>query len=494
MNTPGESTRRRARLQNNAVLNAVGFAAPLVLALATTPFYLELIGIERYGALALIWVFLSFGQLSAFGIGRTLIHLTSGSRTRSYRNEVVWTAVTMNAALSVVAAISVVFVGRMLLGEVLHEGAVLAQEIPGAVYAAAGTLPVLAVAVTFVAALEAQERFVTVNVIEVLSGVATYVAPLVVASVYSVELAWLVVAAASGPLLRGVCAFAACVWRLEVSWPSLSSDAARALFRYGRWVVLSTFVGTVISVADRPLIALEAGAVAVGTYALSFNLVSRLTIAAYSVGRALFPRLSTLTKEEASALGHEALLSLAALLTPLVVGGMFLFRPFLEVWLDEATAAASGPAGEVLLFGVWINSLALIGFSVLQAQDRPSLPAKYHTLEAVPYLVVLWIAVRFGHIEGAALAWSARNVVDAGLLLRAAGLISRREHALLLLAGLVAIALGFVTFVAPGHPGMRVVGGILLLSVASGASWRIAPSRLRVLVTRLAVRISSRAA
>jgi len=49
-------------------------------------------------------------------------------------------------------------------------------------------------------------------------------------------------------------------------------------------------------------------------------------------------------------------------------------------------------------------------------RGRPDLPAKFHLLELGLYAVGAWLLVRAFGVTGAALAWTGRVTVDAGLL------------------------------------------------------------------------------
>src|SRR5205085_1624642 len=87
------------------------------------------------------------------------------------------------------------------------------------------------------------------------------------------------------------------------------------------------------------------------------------------------------------------------------------------------------PVGEVLLLGMWLNSLAVIPYAFLQAQGRPDLPAKFHVLEVPPYIGGLVLGLHTGGILGAAWAWTARAGADGVLLFAAARTVSADEPA-----------------------------------------------------------------
>jgi len=69
-----------------------------------------------------------------------------------------------------------------------------------------------------------------------------------------------------------------------------------------------------------------------------------------------------------------------------------------------------------LAVGVFINSVAQVPFALVQGVGKPDLTAKLHLIELPAYLAALWWLTRTHGIEGAAIAWTARAIVDALVL------------------------------------------------------------------------------
>jgi O-antigen/teichoic acid export membrane protein len=70
----------------------------------------------------------------------------------------------------------------------------------------------------------------------------------------------------------------------------------------------------------------------------------------------------------------------------------------------------------VLALGVYINCLAQIAFTLIQAAGRSDITAKLHVAEVPLYLGTAWILISSRGIEGAAIAWTLRVAVDAGAM------------------------------------------------------------------------------
>jgi O-antigen/teichoic acid export membrane protein len=62
-------------LAKNSLWNLVGWGAPLLVALAVIPLLIKGLGIERFGALTLIWMGIGYFSLFDIGLGRALTKL-----------------------------------------------------------------------------------------------------------------------------------------------------------------------------------------------------------------------------------------------------------------------------------------------------------------------------------------------------------------------------------------------------------------------------------
>ena len=105
-----------------------------------------------------------------------------------------------------------------------------------------------------------------------------------------------------------------------------------------------------------------------------------------------------------------------------------------------------------LVLGVFLNSLAMIPYTLLQAIGRPDLTAKLHLVELPVFLLMLWSMIHMFGIEGAAIAWTLRVGFDALLLFAVARRLlpsgASRVHSSGLLVGvllplLIIVALQF---------------------------------------------------
>ncbi|MFP6556779.1 flippase [Paraburkholderia sp. B3] len=409
-------------LKRSATLNFAGSILPMFVALVTTPIYLEHIGAARYGVLAIVWMvqgyfgFLDLGLSSA--TSNRIAQLADAPHHE--REAVLWTAAILNALLGLVGGLVLYALMHTLLAYFDIGGGLRAELVPALPWVAC-LVPLSNLIFVFNGALTGRERFGTVNAVQLPVTLGYQLIPLGAALVFGPSLRYLVY----GTLVAGVASLTLHVFAAWQVFPlKLASGPRRELvpklFSYGAWISVTSLAQPLLETADRLMIGHALGPQAVTYYQVPFNLGARMRLFPAVIARTLFPRLSALDAANAAALSSSAIRGLAAMLTPMTVFGMFLMHPFLALWVGKSFAAQAMSVGETILVGIWINALALIATCHLQATGRPDVVARFQVYEVLPFFAMLWWALHTFGVFGAALAWSARAVLDAVLLFRAA--------------------------------------------------------------------------
>lgn len=473
-------------IRRHTAYNLAGTVIPTLGTFLTLPAYLRLIGEERYGVLVIVWTVLGYFGLFDLGLGVAVTNRIAALKdgTAEEREEVFWTALLLNLVLGCVGALLLWGVGVVLFQRLIDAPGPLAAEAYAALPWMMLAFPLLLTTSVMGGALMGREEFLAQNVVGVATGLLIQVAPLAVAWRMGPSLPALVVAVLAVRVLGSAALFALCVRQLPVGLrPRPAWGHARALFSFGGWVAVTGIVGPLLSTLDRVIIGAVAGARAVTYYTVPFNLATRISILPGSLSSALFPRFSSAGPAEADALSAQSIRTLVVVLTPLIVLGLFIMEPVLHVWVGAAFAVQAAPVGEILAVGVWANCLAITPYTVLQAEGRPDLVAKFHVAELVPYLLLLWAGLAWWGVVGAALAWSVRVWADALLLFGA----SRIRYRGVMVGGLVALGAAVACVMLTSGitgPGLAVRAGVTL--VVSAWAWTEAPENVRGLLRRRA--------
>jgi O-antigen/teichoic acid export membrane protein len=482
----------RTGIKRNTLFNLGGAVIPLTVSLVTVPIYLNRIGDARYGVIAVVWVLFGYFALFDFGLGRaTTYHIARLKNSSPGDTErIFWTAFFANAIFGFFGAALLLLIGPSIFREILSVPPELQAETLAALPWLALAVPVLTMTSVAFSALEGQERFLSINVVAASTTILSQLAPLAWALWRGPDLFALIAAIVLSRLAGLTVAFLACFRLLPLTRVHYPDGVRfRTLIKYGGWITITGLLAPFLTTIDQLMISASLGARFVTYYAIPYNLANQISVLPQSLSRTLFPRFSMLEQDEGRQMAVEALLALAASLTPVIVFALGILRPFLRLWLGPSLAEISAPIGSVLLLGMWANGLAFIPFALLRGQGRPDLTAKFHLLELLPYILALWFGIKLAGLQGAAWAWTARVVADLLLLFVAARVFSRR--CVLLIPTAVFILLAAFVSSLDITSTLWSVGVPALMTVASLAwSFFIAPDTLKREVRKFATRIA----
>ena len=276
-------------------------------------------------------------------------------------------------------------------------------------------------------ALESRERFLLANTLQIVGTSLGQIAPVIAAVLVSpsltVVIPTLAVMQAVGTILTFVF-----VYRHEgpFSFRAFDWSEARTLLHYGGWVTVTAAILPILVSADQFLIGSLIGVAAVAHYSVPMSLVIRTQTLPAALGRTFFPRLSSLPRDAARGLGARALEALGYGYAAVCAPGIIIAPVFFRYWIGPEFALISAPVAQILFFGAWINGLSFVAYTITQSEGRPDLTGKLHAAEILPFLGILWVlTARFG-LNGAAMAWTLRCIVDAFAMFWVAG-ISKRD-------------------------------------------------------------------
>ncbi|WP_456380204.1 oligosaccharide flippase family protein [Thiolapillus sp.] len=405
--------------KRHTLYNLAGNILSYIVLLVTVPLYLDLIGLDRYGILSIIWLLLGYFGFFDFGIGRAVAHKIAGLRKgdQDGQKDVLWAGLTSSMPLALAGALILYFVLQFVLGRWISMDAALHEESNAAVIWVALSLLPLVLSSVFNGVLLGNRQFLAINVVDVSTRALLQLLPLAAALIVSPDLASLAQAVFWARVL-GLAAWAlACIRMVSGALtPRWRIHLVQSLWKYGGWITLSALVGPLLSGLERFFIGNLQGAAAVTLYAVPFSLIAPVVMLAGSLSMALFPRYASIGREGSLQLAQRATGAVIVMITPLMVLLAFLVQPFLAVWISPEFAQKSMGVAQILVVGFWANSLAKVFHTQLQGEGKPHVVAWVHLAELIPFLILLSVLTHQWGISGAAMAWTIRTVVDMGLL------------------------------------------------------------------------------
>jgi O-antigen/teichoic acid export membrane protein len=417
---------REQGLARATLLNLAGMLVPVLVQLLTVPLYIKIIGIERYGVMALVWLLLGYFGFFDLGFGRAIASRMAmlSTATATARANLFWTGSILSVLTGALGGLLLYVVADRLFANVFAVPAGLLAETTAAMPLVALSLPLVTCISALSGALQGREAFGPMNFSQMTGGVLYQVFPLLAGIFISTHLPVLVAAAIAGRLITAAMLFGYCLAQVPAGRvPVLHQAEIAPLLAFGGWVTLTGLIGPLLTVFDRFVIGAVSGMAAVTAYTIPYNLVMRVAALPGAMQSALFPRFAMTGADVANSLQSRAISLINSLMTPSLVAAMLLMKPSLGCWLGTKLAASAAPVGQILLIGLWPNMLAFIPYGFLQSRGRPDLPAKFHVAELFAYAPALYFLTRHFGAAGAAWAWDARTLADAILLFGAVRLL-----------------------------------------------------------------------
>ncbi len=467
-------------LARNTILNLIGQAAPLLVALFAVPLLIDSLGVARFGVLTLAWIVIGYFSLFDLGLGQALTKLVAEKLGMGREREtfpIVWTALFLMLLLGLLGSATVSFLSPLLVWDVLKVPEALRFETLQVFYLLALSIPFVISSASLRGVLEAHQRFDLTTAIRLPMGVFTFLGPLLVLP-FSRGLVPVVAILVVGRLLAWLVHLLLC-FRAVPALPkeiSLQRTAIGPLLSFGGWMTVFNVFGPLIVYLDRFLIGSLISVAAVAYYATPYEVVTKLAVIPAALIGVLFPAFATSLVQERSRvmlLFNRGVKYTFLALFPLVLLIVTLAYEGLDLWLGAEFAQNSSRVLQLLAIGVFLIGLAQLPFALVQGAGRPDLVAKLILVELPFYLLALWWLVGTFGIEGAAVAWTVR-AAGATLVLFAmarrflpSGAMVIRRTALIMGAAL--LTLGFAALLAS-----LVVKGLFLslaLPAFVAAAW-----------------------
>ncbi|VXC90358.1 Polysaccharide biosynthesis protein [Burkholderia sp. 8Y] len=409
-----------SRIVKNTAINFAGLLLPTFVSLATVPAYVHLLGLERFGAVALIWVLIDYFNVLGFAMSvatQNQIAPAYSSDDLVTCRDLLWSAFWSNLAASLVIGIAVYVCGWAYSRYWMDPTATLTQEVRNSLPLLALAVPVASGSCVFSAALAGAERFAAFNMIQTSGTILFQLVPLFSVWLFGPTVG---IVLGSAIIVRSLTALQLLVESSRVlkfrtiCRPRL--DTIRRLLNFGGWMLATTVVTMVTDSIDRLVVGATFGARTVACYTVPKNLVMRLNIVSIALGRTLFPRLSAASRDQARVLTQQSLGLLVAIFTPLSIMAMTAIGPFLQAWVGGDLALIAAPIGRALIIAMWLGGQADVTRILIQSQVSAASAARASLLQLCLYMLILYIAInRFG-LMGAAVATVLRAMFEYLLL------------------------------------------------------------------------------
>jgi O-antigen/teichoic acid export membrane protein len=292
----------------------------------------------------------------------------------------------------------------------------LVGETQATFYLVALALPIVMSTAGLAGLLEAWQRFDLIALLNIPLGILQYAGPLLVlpftnslVAVMGVILAARVVAW----LVRlGMCLRVQPALRHAFRWqPALFGP----LLRFGGWITLTAIVSPLMVTFDRFVVGALTSVSDVTFYATPYEVLNRFLQIPAALAGVLFPAFAVTYLQAparaASLFGRTARFVFICMF-PLVLFSTAFAPEWLGMWLGEDFARNSTSVVQLMAIGILFNSIGRLGFTFVTGVGQARWTGLLHLAELPLFLAALYLlTLRFG-IVGAAVASTARFVID----------------------------------------------------------------------------------
>ena len=411
-----EGAGRGGVVARNSLWNVVGSVLPLLAGLVAIPPVLNHLGKERFGILSLAWALLIYISIFDLGLNRAIVKFTAELLGRGKREEapqVFWSALAVQAPLSIVGIIGFVLAVPLLTERVLSISPALRGETRQAFYVLAFFFPAMLLTLALRSLLQAVQRFDLINLVKVPATTGNFLIPLLgialnlnLAGIFGLMLGFRV-------LVVGV--YVLLVDRVlpEVKHNhGISRAMMGRLLTFGGWLTVSNMISPLVFYLESFFIGSLLSVGVLAYYSAPFEIVANFSIIPGAVAGALLPMISSLAennREELERLFAGSVKYLFFLMAPLCLGSMALAGDILRIWLGPEFAARGGVVLVLLSVVFFINAFAYVPLTLLLALGRPDLKAKLDLFLLPLFAGLLWLVLPRAGVAGA--AWAKMAVV-----------------------------------------------------------------------------------
>jgi O-antigen/teichoic acid export membrane protein len=415
-------------LTRNTLFNFTGQAVCVLVGVATIPFIIRGLGLERFGLLSIAWVAPEYFIFLDLGLARAATRYVAealGKDDKDHMSRLAWTAVLVQIVTGSLGTIGLISITPYVTEHILNIPLSLEAEAKAIFYLVAVSIPLVLVSSSLTGVLAAGQRFDLVNAVSASFNAVTFILTLIGVLYFDWNLTEIVTLLLVARVLALLAYYRLCI-RIFPSFkhPRFHAAELRTLLAFGGWVTVSNVVIPVLLYLDRFIIGASLTMAAVTYYSIPYEIVTRLWVIPTSLVATLFPAFSMLTgrgqpERLVSLLARSMKWMLLILGTAVVIITAFASE-ILQIWLGSDFARESTLVLQILAIGILINSMVHVQYAMVQALGRPDLTAKFHLVQLPLHGFLVWWLVSSWGITGAALAQSIRLSVEALLLFVAA--------------------------------------------------------------------------
>lgn len=393
--------------------NTVSYIIPMLVAIPALGVISRYLDIESFGLFMLIYTILGYASIFDLGFTRALVRCISRAKNDVKEvREYILSSTIVIFFLSIIPLCFLFFFSdevTVLLGVSDQNH----NQFSNSLSISAFCFPVLMIFLIWGTYFEGTERFKELALIKVITSLCLSLIPMTF-TILGGSLTYAVIGIAFSRLISLVIVVLSVLSEIKkVKSEFFCLDKVKSLFRYGSWLTLTNIISPLLTSIDRFVLSSSSGANNLALYTAPSEMVTRALILPGIVSRTLFPKFA---RENDIILQSKAFRIVAILMLLLCTVLYLLSDVIITLWLGSEYID-SVVTFKILIVGLFFCGIAQLPYMIIQAKGFSKVAATVHTIEVVPYLILLYYLVESYQYNGAAIAWTIRVSIDGMLFL-----------------------------------------------------------------------------
>jgi O-antigen/teichoic acid export membrane protein len=422
-------------LKKNTIWNLIGSGSPLLAAAACIPYTLQQLGAEGFGVLTLIWALIGYFNFFDFGAGRALTYEVSRLQTamqdalpetrRFAIHNILKAGLLLTAVTGVLGFLLIMGFAYPLAHDWLKITPAWQHDTKIALQITAlGVIPATLTS-GMRGALEGLGQFKESNINKIFLGFCMFILPALSIMLHGSSLWKITVYLVLARLVTVAYGYIQLKHYLFIrdKLATIKPDFGgiklqiRQLISYGFWVTVTGIVSPLMVYGDRFFVSALVGADKLSEYAIPQEGLMRLLMIPIAICGALMPVFATIASRADLHQSYSSnLRRMAKIMAGLCLLTLLVAYPGFAWWISPEFAQKAFPITVVLIFGTFINGIAVVPYTLLHATGNTKTTALFHVFELFFYMALLVVLTKQFGLIGAAFAWVCRVSVDWVLL------------------------------------------------------------------------------
>jgi O-antigen/teichoic acid export membrane protein len=410
-------------IAKNSIYNILGQIAPIALGIIVTPFVVNQLGPIQFGIYSFAWIILSYFAIIDFGLGIATTRFISQKIHKEDHSSTIiktlWSVIFTQLFLGVVGLVILKMSAVSIIEGLFNIDEEFRNKAIKCISNVSYCLPFLLLTNTVVGYFSAIKRFDIINIGKITFNSLVIITP-AIGIIINLDIPYIILLISVIKFLESITFFIILSKYINIlKNVSFSRNIMLNLFKYGKWIGITSIFLPIAQYAERLIIANQLSASDLTYYSVPYELISKTVIIPQALSATLFPVFTGLFMDDRNKV-YEVLKKSLNILFPIMFLGLILLYMnsfiILRVWIGSDFAEKTDSLFKILTLTFFFHAFSFIPLSVINSYGRPDFKTKSDFILVPIMLILCFYGVnRFG-LEGIAVSKLIITIADCAVL------------------------------------------------------------------------------